>query len=248
MLVVEDLARGFDDPARGRVEAVRSVSLRVEGGEIYGLLGPNGAGKTTTLRLLATLLSPERGKISVDGVDALVRPVEARARMAYVPAEAGLPERLTAVECVVLFARVQGIRDARDRAVALLEQLGAARYSNSTCGSLSTGMKRRVVLARALIHDPAVLLLDEPTDGLDVAGRREVLGLVRKLATEGRAVVVSSHIMGEVETLCDRAGIMTEGAIVAEGTVAELCRRTGAADLGDAFMSLVEGSNEAPVA
>ncbi len=227
MLKVNDLARGFDDPARGRVEAVDGLTFSVSGGEIYGLLGPNGAGKTTTLRLLATLLKPDRGNIDIDGIDATSQAVRARARLAYVPAEAGLPERLSAMETVTLFARVQGVSQPRRRATALLESLGAAPYAQSLCGSLSTGMKRRVVLARALVHDPPLLLLDEPTDGLDVAGRREVLALVSSLAADGRAVVVSSHIMSEVETLCDRAGIMGAGAIVAEGTVADLCRSTG---------------------
>jgi ABC-type multidrug transport system ATPase subunit len=238
MLVTEDLARSFVDRSRGRVEAVRGLSLRVERGEIYGLLGPNGAGKTTTLRLLATLLKPDRGRIEIDGVDATADPVGARSRLAYVPAEAGLPERLTPLETVRLFGEIQGIPDAAARAGDLLERLGAARYDRTPCSALSTGMKRRVVLARALIHDPPLLLLDEPTDGLDVGGRRDVLDLVRGLAGEGRAVIVSSHIMGEVEALCSRLGVMSGGRIVAEGSVATLLSSTGTRELGDAFLSL----------
>lgn len=238
MIVTENLARSFLDGSRGRVDAVRDVSLTVRTGEIYGLLGPNGAGKTTTLRLLATLLRPERGRILIDGVDAIRDPVRARSRMAYVPAEAGLPERLTPQETVHLFGEIQGIRDASARASALLDRLGASRYAFTPCSSLSTGMKRRVVLARALVHDPPLLLLDEPTDGLDVAGRRDVLDLVRGLAEEGRAVIVSSHIMGEVEALCTRIGVMSNGSIVAEGSVATLLSSTGTRELGDAFLSL----------
>ncbi len=240
MLVAEGLARTFEDPGRGRVEAVAGVSLRVDGGVIYGLLGPNGAGKTTTLRMLATLLRPDSGSICIDGVDALADPVGARSRLAYVPAEAGLPEQLTARETVSLFARVQGVAAPDRRAAELLESLGAGRYADTPCRSLSTGMKRRVVLARALVHDPPILLLDEPTDGLDVSGRREILDLVRRLAREGRSVLVSSHIMGEVEQLCDHLAIVAAGRIVAEGTVAELLAKTGTDDLGDAFMALVE--------
>ncbi len=242
MLKVSDLARAFDDPARGRVEAVRGLSFAVTPGEIYGLLGPNGAGKTTTLRILATLLKPDRGSVVIGGVDAVSDALRARSLLAYVPAEAGLPERLTALETVTLFGRVQGLRRPGERALALLESLGAGRYAKSHCGSLSTGMKRRVVLARALVHDPPLLLLDEPTDGLDVGGRREVLGLVRSLAGDGRAVVVSSHIMSEVETLCSRAGIMSAGRIVAEGSVEELCDRSGCDNLGDAFMQLLSSN------
>ena len=238
MLRTQDLARSFDDASRGRVEAVRGISLLVVAGEIYGLLGPNGAGKTTTLRMLATLLRPDRGIIEIDGIDARRHPVRARSRLAYVPAEAGLPERLSALETVTLFGEIQGISRSREHALALLDRLGAARYANTNCMSLSTGMKRRVVLARALVHDPPLLLLDEPTDGLDVAGRREVLGLVQGLAAEGRAVIVSSHIMGEIESLCTRVGVMASGRIVAEGAVGELVASTGTRDLGDAFMAL----------
>ncbi|MCA1807102.1 MAG: ABC transporter ATP-binding protein [Actinobacteria bacterium] len=238
MLVTEDLARAFVDGSRGRVEAVQGLNLTVRKGEIYGLLGPNGAGKTTTLRLLATLLRPDRGRIEVDGVDAIRNPVDARSRMAYVPAEAGLPERLTPHETVRLFGEIQGIKGAAARAGDLLDRLGATRYAFTPCTALSTGMKRRVVLARALVHDPPLLLLDEPTDGLDVGGRRDVLDLVRGLAGEGRAVIVSSHIMGEVEALCSRIGVMSGGRIVAEGSVESLLSSTGTDELGDAFMSL----------
>jgi len=238
MLVTENLARSFVDGARGRVEAVRNLSLTVEKGEIYGLLGPNGAGKTTTLRMLATLLRPDHGRIEIDGVDAIDQPVRARSRLAYVPAEAGLPERLTPHETVRLFGEIQGISNAAARATDLLDRLGASAYTFTPCSSLSTGMKRRVVLARALIHDPPLLLLDEPTDGLDVGGRREVLDLVRGLARDGRAVIVSSHIMGEVEALCSRIGVMSGGRIVADGSVASLLSTTGTSELSDAFMSL----------
>lgn len=238
MLVTEGLCRAFVDGSRGRVDAVKDVDLQVARGEIYGLLGPNGAGKTTTLRMLATLLRPDRGRILVDGVDAVEEPVRARSRLAYVPAEAGLPERLTPAETVRLFGEIQGIEGAGRRAEDLLDRLGASRYAHTPCSSLSTGMKRRVVLARALVHDPPLLLLDEPTDGLDVGGRRDVLDLVRGLAGEGRAVIVSSHIMGEVETLCSRLGVMAGGRIVAEGSVATLLSSTGTRELGDAFLSL----------
>jgi sodium transport system ATP-binding protein len=246
MLVADNLSRSFVDGSRGRVDAVQGLNLAVHTGEIYGLLGPNGAGKTTTLRLLATLLRPERGRIEVDGVDAVADPVRARSRLAYVPAEAGLPERLTPQETVELFGQIQGIEGASKRAADLLDRLGASHFANTPCTTLSTGMKRRVVLARALIHDPPLLLLDEPTDGLDVAGRRDVLDLVRGLASEGRAVIVSSHIMGEVEALCSRLGVMSGGRIVAEGTVDTLLSSTGTRELGDAFLTLTELPAGAP--
>ena len=239
MLEVSNLVKRFRSGPRV-VVAVDHLSFRVAAGEVYGLLGPNGAGKTTTLRMIATLMTPDEGRILVDGVDRGRDPLGARRRLAYVPAEAGLPDRLTPREVVRLFARLQQVRDPRRAADALLDRLGASPYADSPCGELSTGMKRRVVLARALVHEPAVLLLDEPTDGLDVPGRREVLRLVRDQASAGRAVILSSHIMGEVEKVVDRVGLVGRGRIVAEGTVPQVVAQAGVATLDDAFVALLE--------
>lgn len=241
MLAVTDLTKAFSDAARGPVQAVDGLSLTVEAGSVVGLLGNNGAGKTTTLRLLATLMRPDAGSIHIGGLDAVARPRAARSRLAYVPAEAGLPPRLTAREVVTLFARVQGVDDPVGRAALMLERLGAGAVADAACGALSTGQKRRVVLARALVHDPPLLLLDEPTDGLDVGGRRDVLSLVRQLAAEGRAVLLSSHIMGEVAQVCDRAVVMASGRAVARGTLADLREAAGTDDLSEAFVRLAGG-------
>ena len=238
MLRATDLTRSFKDPDRGQVDAVVGLSLEVRAGEVYALLGPNGAGKTTTLRMLATLLRPDAGAITIDGIDALRRPTAARARLAYVPAEAGLPPRLSPLEVVTLFARIQQVRAPHRRAAALLETLGVAHVARAACAGLSTGLKRRVVLARALVHDPPVLLLDEPTDGLDVQGRADVLALLRTLAGEGRAVLMCSHIMGEVAAVCDAVAVVVRGRIAARGTVASVLAQTGAADLSAAFLAL----------
>ena len=199
MVVVKELTKRFRSPSRGTFLAVDRLSLSVRAGEIYGLLGPNGAGKTTTLRMLATLVEPDEGTIHIAGVDRRAHPLAVREKLAYVAAEAGLPERLTPREVVRLFAQIQGVPRAAAVADDLLDRMGATPYAGTPCGDLSTGMKRRVVLARALVHEPAVLLLDEPTDGLDVQGRRDVLAMIRDQAQLGRAVVLSSHIMGEVE-------------------------------------------------
>ena len=239
MIVIRDLVKRFGATSRGIVTAVAGLSLDVAAGEVYGLLGPNGAGKTTTLRMLATLADPDEGSITIAGADRIADPIGTRERLAYVPAEAGLPEKLTPRECVRLFARIQGVTDPSAVADDLLARMGATSFMDTPCGELSTGMKRRVVLARALVHEPKVLLLDEPTDGLDVPGRRDVLALVREQAAQGRAVILSSHIMGEVERVVDRIGIMHRGQLVAEGTLPEILEQTHQTTLDDAFVMLV---------
>ncbi len=238
-LVIEQLVKRFHTASRGEVLAVDHLSFSVQEGEVYGLLGPTGAGKTTTLRILATLAEADSGNVMVGGVDRMRDPMGTRQVLAYVPAEAGLPERLSPREVVRLFARIQGVANPKPRADALLERMGAGAYADMACGELSTGMKRRVVLARALVHEPQVLLLDEPTDGLDVPGRREVLGLIREQAEAGRTVVLSSHIMGEVERVVDRIGVVDRGRMVAQGTLAEVLEQSEQTSLDDAFVALV---------
>ncbi|MCO4743547.1 MAG: ABC transporter ATP-binding protein [Proteobacteria bacterium] len=240
MIEVTDLVKRFRKSWSEEMTAVDSLSFKVQPGEVYGLLGANGAGKTTTLRILATLLEPTSGTVTVAGVDRASDPLGVRRKLAYVPAEAGLPDRLTPTEVVRLFARIQGVADPKAATAKLLDRLGATSYADTPCGDLSTGMKRRVVLARALVHEPAALLLDEPTDGLDVPGRRDVLGLVREQAEAGRAIVISSHIMSEVERVVDRVGVMRTGRMVAEGTLEEVKTIAGSDNLDDAFVSLVE--------
>lgn len=241
MLAVEQLTKTFPS-ASGTVRAVSELSFAVAAGEVFGLLGPNGAGKTTTLRMIATLTTPDSGTIRVAGYDRLASPLAVRSQLAYVPAEAGLPDRLTPREVVSLFARVQGVSHPVQTADGWLDRLGASTYANTLCGALSTGMKRRVVLARALVHEPKVLILDEPTDGLDVPGRREVLALIREQALQGRAVVLSSHIMGEVEQVVHRVLLMRRGRKVTEGTVADILSASGTTTLDDAFVHVLDST------
>lgn len=238
MIQVDGLRKRYPTPDGGTFHAVDGLSLSIRAGEVYGLLGPNGAGKTTTLRMMATLLEPDEGDATIAGASLRNDALGVRERLAYVPAEAGLPDRLTGREVVTLFARIQGVPDPRGAAERLLEAMGAGPFADRACGELSTGMKRRVVLARALVHGPQVLLLDEPTDGLDVPGRREVLALVREQARAGRAVILSSHIMGEVEKVVDRIGVMARGRLVAEGTLAEVLAVADTTSLDDAFLAL----------
>jgi len=244
MLTVVNLTKEFRGEKKQKVRAVDNLCLTVAAGEIYGLLGPNGAGKTTTLRVLATLTEPDHGTVNIAEFDRSKDPLSVRRALAYVPAEAGLPERLTPKEVVTLFARIQGVSNPRERSDELLEQLGATEYANKACGELSTGMRRRVVLARALVHHPKVLLLDEPTDGLDVSGRQDVLRLVKDQAEAGCAVVLSSHIMGEVEQVVDRIGILHRGHLVAEGDMEQILNRTGCTSLNEAFLVLTRDTAE----
>ena len=238
MLRAEGLVKTFQDAGRGQVRAVDGVSLQVAAGEVYGLLGANGAGQTTTLRMLATLLPPDAGTLHIDGVDGAARPVEARRRLAYVPAEAGLPPRLTPREVVTLFARVQGVPAPRDRVTALLARMGIPHVADTPCEALSTGLKRRAVLARALVHDPPVLLLDEPTDGLDVQGRADVLQLRRTRAAAGPATWRAAPTRGEGAAVCGRVGVVVGGRMVTEGTIPAICAQTGTRSLSDAFLAL----------
>jgi ABC-2 type transport system ATP-binding protein len=240
-VVIRGLRKHYRDENGRQFAAVDGLDLSIATGTVYGLLGPNGAGKTTTLKILATLTEADAGEVHVAGIDRARDPLGVRERLAWVPAEAGLADRLTPRESVRLFARIQGVSSPDAAADRWLERLGASGFADRPNGGLSTGMKRRVVLARALVHDPAVVLLDEPTDGLDVSGRRDVLALVRGLVDGGRTVILSSHILSEVQKIADRVGLVAHGRLVAEGTVAEVLARSGAADLDAAFLALTEG-------
>lgn len=242
MLHIRNLRKSFTGDDNQLVHAVKDLTFSVNSGEVYGLLGPNGAGKTTTLRILSTLTTADSGSVTVGDTDRNKAPLRIRQQIAYVPAEAGLPERLTPIEVVTLFARIQSVSQPKKKALRLLQQMGAEAYLNKACGELSTGMKRRVVLARALVHEPQVLLLDEPTDGLDVSGRQDVLAMVQEQAKMGRAIVLSSHIMGEVEQVADRIGILHHGQLAAEGTIDELLLESQCDSLSQAFLSLTQTS------
>ncbi|MEQ9399565.1 MAG: ATP-binding cassette domain-containing protein [Longimicrobiales bacterium] len=228
----------------GALTAVRDLSLEVRPGEVYALLGPNGAGKTTALRCLATLLAPSDGSVSVGGADAATHPLEVRRRIAFLAASMGLYERLTARELVAYFGRLHGLEGARleERLDGLVDLFGLADFAHRYCGTLSTGQRQRVSLARALVHDPPALILDEPTLGLDVLSGRTIYDFILRERERGKAVLFSTHQMEEVSLLADRVGVLASGRLVAEGTVAEILERTGAPNLARAFLDLVEGA------
>jgi sodium transport system ATP-binding protein len=225
------------------VHAVRDVSFHAPDGHITGLLGPNGAGKTTTLRMLANLITPEAGSLSVDGIDVVARPREVLARMGVLSDSRGLYPRLTARENIVYYGALHGMeRDAADaRAQDLARMFDMTALLDRRTEGFSQGERMKTALARALVHDPANIVLDEPTNGLDVLATRALRHSLRWLRTPaggGKCIVFSTHIMQEVERLCDSVVVIADGRTVASGTVAELLERTGQDDFEEAFVRL----------
>jgi sodium transport system ATP-binding protein len=225
----------------GTVAAVRDLTLEVGPGEVYALLGPNGAGKTTALRCLATLLRPTAGRVSVADVDVVADPIGTRRRIAFLAASMGLYERLSARELVAYFGRLHGLsgRALDDRVEELVVLFGIDGFADRLCGRLSTGQRQRVAVARALVHDPPALVLDEPTLGLDVLSGQTIYDFITRERGRGKAILLSTHQMEEVELLADRVGVLTRGELVAEGTTDELIARAGAPNLARAFLDLV---------
>jgi sodium transport system ATP-binding protein len=230
---------------RDKVLAVNDVSFRCEPGQIYGLLGANGAGKTTTLRILATILRPTSGTAVVAGYDVNREPEKVRAHVGFLSTATALYGRLTAQEMVEYFGRLYGLDEDRlhrdiDQIFATLEM---NEFRDRPCEKLSTGMKQKVSIARTLIHDPPVMIFDEPTVGLDVMTARTIVAFIRHCRERGKTVIFSTHVMSEVEKLCDRIGIIHNGRILAEGTLVELRQRYREQDLEEIFVRVVgEGS------
>jgi sodium transport system ATP-binding protein len=236
MIVAEQLHKAF-----GAKVAVQDVSFSARDGEITGLLGPNGAGKTTTLRMLYTLLRPDRGRITVDGLDAALHPLEVRRRLGVLPDARGLYKRLTARENIAYFAQLQGL-DAeliRQRSDALIAALGMQDIAGRRVEGFSQGERVKTAIARALVHDPRHIVLDEPSNGLDVIATRSLRDFLRQLKAEGRCVLFSTHIMQEVAALCDRIVIIDGGRVVADGTPEALRQQAGEHSLEDAFVKII---------
>ncbi|HET6546494.1 MAG TPA: ATP-binding cassette domain-containing protein [Rhodanobacteraceae bacterium] len=237
---VHDLHKAF-----GAVKAVDGVGFSARDGEITGLLGPNGAGKTTTLRMLYTLMKPDAGRVLVDGIDAAVDPLAVRRRLGVLPDARGLYKRLTARENIAYFARLQGLDETRMRArsEALIAALDMAEFADRRAEGFSQGQRVKTAIARALVHDPTNVMLDEPTNGLDVMATRAMRTFLTNLRNEGRCVLFSSHIMQEVGMLCDRIVVIAHGRVVADGSPDAIRRLGGASNLEDAFVNVI-GSAE----
>jgi sodium transport system ATP-binding protein len=244
VIEVQGLAKSF--AARGTVvRAVDGVSFAAHDGEITGLLGPNGAGKTTTLRMLYTLMRPDAGRVLVDGLDAAQEPGAVRRRLGVLPDARGLYKRLTARENVAYFGRLHGLDEAviAAQTARLAAALGMDDFLDRRAEGYSQGQRTKTAIARALVHDPRNVLLDEPTNGLDVMTTRGLREFLRRLRAEGRCVLFSSHVMQEVGALCDRVVVIARGRVVAQGTPEELRAQTGQVSLEDAFVAAI-GSEE----
>ena len=240
MIELKDLHKAF-----GEVKAVDGVSFTARDGEITGLLGPNGAGKTTTLRMLYTLMKPDRGQVLVDGIDAAVDPIAVRRKLGVLPDARGLYKRLTSRENVEYFGHLQGMDEEtiRRRCVTLFEALDMDEIAERRTEGFSQGQRVKTAIARALIHDPKNCILDEPTNGLDVMATRAMRDFLRHLKAEGRCVLFSSHIMQEVGALCDRIVVIAHGRVVADASPEELREQAGTSNLEDAFVKVI-GSAE----
>ncbi|MBC7656379.1 MAG: ATP-binding cassette domain-containing protein [Frankiaceae bacterium] len=244
MIDVQDLHKSFKAKT-GVVKAVQGVTFTARDGEITGLLGPNGAGKTTTLRMLYTLMSPESGRVQVDGLDSVKGAEAVRRRLGVLPDARGVYKRLTARENIAYFGRLHGMSEAdiarRTRELSLA--LGMDDVLDRQTEGFSQGQRTKTAIARALVHDPRNVILDEPTNGLDVMTTRGLREFLRQLRAEGRCVIFSSHIMQEVAALCDRIVVIAQGKVMASGTPDELRAQTGEDNLEDAFVKAI-GSEE----
>lgn len=245
-ILAEGLTKTFHDPERGTIEAVRGLDLECRTGEIYGLLGPNGAGKTTTLRMLSTILAPTSGTAKIDGVDVSKSPLEVRRRIGFLSGSTGLYPRLTGRETLRYFGGLHGLEgdELEARIAAVIKDFDLSDFVDGRCESLSTGQTQRVSIARAVVHDPPVLILDEPTTGLDIMASSDMIDFIESRREAGRCVLFSTHIMSEAEQLCDRIGVVYGGRLLASGTLAQLGEQTGKEFLSDIFRELVRVADE----
>ena len=247
MIHVERLTKRFPDLHRGSITALEGVNLEVLPGEIFGLLGPNGAGKTTCLRILSTVLRPTSGRALVAGYDVTTHPEEVRARIGFMSGNTGIYDRMTAYEMVEYFGRLYGLEDEalRRRIDEIFTTLQMHDFRDVLGSKMSSGMKQKVSIARTIVHDPPVLIFDEPTAGLDVLVARAVLKVIESFREQGKCVIFSTHIMREVEKLCDRIAVIHRGRILATGTVPQLEAEHGNADMEDVFFDLISEHDRA---
>src|SRR6201981_3074711 len=241
MIETHGLTKLFKDKKRGEIRAVDGVSFTCAPGQIYGLLGANGAGKTTTLRMLATILEPSDGTALVCGHDVVEEPEKGRANVGFLSTATALYPRLTAQELVEYFGRLNGMDEAtlKKRVDDIFSRLDMNGFRERRCDKLSTGMKQKTSIARTLVHDPPVMIFDEPTLGLDIMTARTITTFIRECRDRGKTVIFSTHIMSEVEKLCDMIGIIHDGKLLTEGTLAQLRERYAEQALEELFVRVV---------
>ena len=241
MIEARGLYKSFHDKKRGEIRAVENVSFTCQPGKIYGLLGANGAGKTTTLRLLATILEPTDGTAVVAGYDVVEQPEKVRASVGFLSTATALYPRLSAQEMVEYFGRLSGLDEQtlQQRIDNIFERLEMNHFRDRRCDKLSTGMKQKISIARTLVHDPPVMIFDEPTIGLDVMTARTIVAFIRECRDRSKTVIFSTHVMSEVEKLCDSIGIIHGGKLLAEGTLAQLREKYNENDLEEIFVKIV---------
>jgi sodium transport system ATP-binding protein len=249
MIEVQGLTKHYADFRRGQFVALDGLSFRALPGQIYGLLGPNGAGKTTALRILSTVLRPSSGTARVNGYDVVLQASQVRRQIGFMSANTAIYDRMTAWEMVEYFGRLHGLpaADLTQRMEILFEKLKMNDIRDLLGAKMSTGMRQKVSIARAIVHDPPVLIFDEATAGLDILVARALLERVAELGENGKCIIFSTHIMREAEKLCDRLAIMYRGHILAEGTLAELRQAHGEYDLEEIFFQLISRHEAADV-
>jgi sodium transport system ATP-binding protein len=241
MIEARGLSKRFHDKKRGEIRAVDNVSFTCQPGKIYGLLGANGAGKTTTLRMLATILEPTDGTAVVCGKDVVESPEEVRASVGFLSTATALYPRLTSQEMVEYFGRLNGLDEAalKKRVDDIFSRLDMNGFRDRRCDKLSTGMKQKTSIARTLVHDPPVMIFDEPTLGLDVMTARTITAFIRECRDRGKTVIFSTHVMSEVEKLCDTIGIIHNGKLLTEGPLPQLRDKYAENDLEEIFVKVV---------
>ena len=245
MIQVSHLTKCFRDFKRGDVYALEDVNFEVKEGEIFGLLGPNGAGKTTCLRIMSTVLQATSGECKVAGYDVSTHPEAVRNSIGFMSGNTGIYDRMTAWEFVEYYGRLYGIPEnvLQNRLNIIFDTLQMNEIKDRLGSKMSTGMKQKVSIARTIIHDPPVLIFDEPTSGLDVGVARALLKTIEALRELGKCIIFSTHIMREVEKICDRMAIINQGKILAMGTVKDLCKKLNQPDVEELFFQLIEQDN-----
>lgn len=241
MVISNELTKVFHDKKRGEVVAVNRVNVECKPGRVFGILGLNGAGKTTLLRLLATILTPTSGTAKINGFDVTKHPQEVKRRVGFLSGDTKLYPRLTALETVTYFGRLNGLSEEiiQNRTDEIFERFGMNEFRNVKVDKLSGGMKQKVSIARTLIHNPEVLILDEPTAGLDVLTSRGIMQFLKESKKLNKCILFSTHMMHEAEKLCDDIAIIHKGKVLEVGTLEELRRKTGLEELDDVFVKII---------